>query len=73
MAGGPRGEPGVLLQRPREESGHPILNLDIAYSPAEDFSQAAAAAVSQWTYEPATLDGKPARVFIITVEFHLSE
>ena len=50
-----------------------IANLDVIFSPGDDFSQAAVEAVSQWTYEPATLDGKPVNVyFTITAEFYLT-
>lgn len=51
-----------------------IVNLRVILGPGEDLSRAAVEAVGQWTYEPATLEGKPVMVFFnVTVEFYLSQ
>ncbi len=49
-----------------------ILQLDEVVSPDPQFTLAAKDAVLQWVYDPATLDGKPVRIFFqIAVDFYL--
>lgn len=49
-----------------------IQQVDVVTSTAPALSQAATKAVRQWTYEPATLDGKPVPVFFtVFIDFML--
>ncbi|TFG37855.1 MAG: TonB family protein, partial [Candidatus Aminicenantes bacterium] len=49
-----------------------VRDVAIQESPAEELSAAATEAFEQWTFEPATMDGKPVAVrYIVTVEFKL--
>ena len=49
-----------------------VRNVDVLRSPRSDFSKNAVAAVEQWTFEPALLEGKPVDViYILTVRFNL--
>ena len=49
-----------------------VREVSIVESPAEAFSAAATEALEQWSFEPATLDGKPVTVtYIVTLKFRL--
>jgi protein TonB len=51
---------GLIEELTLERSAHPLLD------------EAAIRAVKQWIYRPATLDGRPMKVyFTVTVNFHI--
>jgi TonB family protein len=54
-----------------DDAGH-VRDVEVLDSPAAEFSAAATEAFEQWTFEPATMDGKPVAVrYIVTVLFRL--
>ncbi len=68
-------EPGVsglvIAELVIDENGV-VRDVAIQESPADEFSAAATEALEQWTFEPATKDGKPVAVtYIVTVNFAL--
>lgn len=49
-----------------------VRDVAIKESPADEFSKAATETLEQWTFEPATKDGKPVAVsYIVTLMFRL--
>ena len=49
-----------------------VRDVSIQESPADELSAAATEALEQWTFEPATMDGKPVAVsYIVTLKFAL--
>jgi TonB family protein len=51
-----------------------VSDVEIVESEDEIFNQATIDAVSQWRFEPATLEGKPVDVYyVVTVRFNLSK
>jgi len=56
------------------DSSGTITNVEVLSSDHPSFSKSAIAAVEQWRYEPATLDGSPVGVyFTVVVKFGLDE
>lgn len=49
-----------------------VRDVTIKESPADEFSKAATETLEQWTFEPATMDGRPVTVsYIVTLMFRL--
>lgn len=61
----------VIAELLIDENGF-VRDVAIQESPADEFSTAATEALEQWTFEPATKDGKPVAVtYIVTLNFAL--
>jgi len=66
-----KAEGTVILEAVIDTTGA-VKNVKILQTPRDDFGKAAADAVRQWVFEPATLEGKPVEViFTMTIRFAL--
>jgi TonB family protein len=61
----------VILEAIVDEQGN-VAGIRPLKSPDQRLTDAASAAVKQWKYEPATLQGKPVAVYLtVTIKFSL--
>jgi TonB family protein len=66
------GTSGFVIAELVIDEGGKVRNVAIHESPADELSAAATEAIEQWTFEPATKDGKPVAVsYSVTLEFRL--
>ncbi len=66
------GMSGIVVAELVIDQGGAVRDVAIQDSPADEFSAAATNALEQWTFEPATMDGKPVAVsYIVTLKFAL--